>query len=177
MSRETAINVLVGLILLSVFGLLVFLAVAPIFLLFSILTPPIERATASFGLPFEVWYFALLCVSALVCAVRCARNHYWPNAFLALATLPMAGAALFVRGQLSDSTWPFVGLMLVVFALPDSRRLTFWQFAFGALSAQDSCSTQASSGKAAWPALSRKFCSCLSLSGSGGMYAVTLMSR
>ena len=136
-SRETAINVFVGALLLLAFAVPVIACVAALGLVFYSLNAAAHHFLPALAAAKDIAFFVVLCLVSAVAGVRCLRKRLWPNALLSFAviSLPLASwsGAFWFGANWHGSARPF-GLpwsltwpMLLLFTIPADRGLRRWE--------------------------------------------------
>ena len=134
MSRETPVNVLLGLFLLFVFAVPFLLGIFAIGFAVQYLDLAFRKFVPALARPWDVVFYGILCLWSLISGVGHLRKWRWRNAFLSLAIVPMiisiwlAGRRLPFRDN-AFFAWPW---FLVVFASTDSL-LTRLEFTLGGI--------------------------------------------
>jgi len=87
MSRDTTINVLVGLFLVLVFAIAVLLAILAVGFTFQYLDLAFRRFVPGLARPWDVEFYGILCLWSAISGVGHLRNRRWRKGFLSFATI------------------------------------------------------------------------------------------
>lgn len=131
--RETAVNILIGALLLVIFAAIC----AAICSLFGLSLYALSLAVKHFlpGVSGDVWFFALILFLSISSAIGDLRKRLWPNAFVSLSIVAILFAALLGAATRHDTSWWFkVYPLFLLLLITNGRALRSWELALaGAL--------------------------------------------
>lgn len=128
--RDTAVNVLLGLILLLIFALPIVAAIVVFGYLVLAISPGLTHYLSGLGLPRQdAGSYFILCLISIASGVRSLRKRFWSNALLSFAVIAMVAAHWYgVAGGQADMVFPIWPLLLLLL-IPADRSLRRWEIA------------------------------------------------
>jgi len=134
--KETAVNVLIGTMLLSAFALFVAAYMGAIGLAFygvnlaaKHLFPGLDRAS-------DIEFYGFACLAALLWSVQHLRKRLWPNAFLSFAivvAITLIGLADLHSGRGHNGFFFLAWPLFLLLVMPLEHPLRRWEFVLGAI--------------------------------------------
>ena len=121
--REVAADIVIGLLLVSIFVVPIVAIGAVGGLLLKVLAHYVSRL----GIADDLAFLAAICLISIAGVIRYLRKRLWLNAFISLAVIAVPAANWYRSGHWLDSpvapTWAFLLLMI-----PADRSLRRWEY-------------------------------------------------
>jgi len=135
-ARETAVNTLLGLLLLLAIAIPCAAFVAAYGLTLYGIDLAVKHFFPALNHTRDVELYGLFCLVGLLWSVRHLRRRLWPNAFLSLATVAAfasIGLAELHSGYGQDELFSNVWPLFLLFMVLREERLQRWEFLLGAI--------------------------------------------